>query len=187
MLRARTVSQTSQNSPAPGPEFRLGYRPELDGVRGISILLVLLLHFTPKLMPGGYFGVDIFFVLSGFLITSLLLQEWARKNSISLKDFYIRRALRLGPGLAVYLLLVGAYACVFLDKGNARGMYLGIVLTLSYISNWVMAFKPDFLPGLLAITWSLAVEEQFYLVWPLILSLLLTNNPNRNWIIIALC
>lgn len=175
-----------QSAQSTSSAFSLGHRPELDGIRGISILLVLCLHLTPAWLPGGYFGVDIFFVLSGLLITSLLLQEWARRNSISLKDFYVRRALRLGPALATFLLLVGAYACVFLDKGNARGMYLGIVLTLSYISNWVMAFKPDFLPGLLAITWSLAVEEQFYLVWPLILSLLLTIKPNRNWIIIAL-
>lgn len=155
-------------------------------MRGISILLVLGLHLTPSLIPGGFLGVDVFFVLSGFLITSLLLQEWSRRNSISLKDFYMRRVLRLGPGLAVYLLSLGAYAFVFLKKEDALDIYLGIALTLSYVSNWVIALKPDFPTGILAITWSLAVEEQFYLVWPMILSLMLTVKLRRNWIFIAL-
>lgn len=174
------------SAPASSFNFSLGYRPELDGVRGISILLVLGLHFTPALLPGGYFGVDIFFVLSGFLITSLLLEEWSHHHSISLKHFYVRRALRLGPALLAYLLLLGAYAFVFLKKENAREIYLGIALTLSYVSNWVIALKPDFPAGILAITWSLAVEEQFYLVWPLILSLLLSFKSRRHWILIAL-
>lgn len=166
--------------------FSLGYRPELDGVRGISILLVLGLHCTPVLLPGGYFGVDIFFVLSGFLITSLLLEEWSRQGSISLKDFYVRRVLRLGPALVTYLLLLGAYAFVFLKKENAREIYIGIGLTLSYVSNWVIALKPDFPPGILAITWSLAVEEQFYLGWPLLLSLLLAFRSRRRLILLVL-
>ena len=173
-------------SSAPATSLKFDYFPELDGLRGISILLVLGLHFTPQLFPGGFLGVDVFFVLSGFLITSLLLQEWSRHHSIRLKDFYVRRLLRLGPALAVYLLLLGIYALVFLKKENAREIYLGIALTLSYVSNWVIALKPDFPTGILAITWSLAVEEQFYLVWPLTLSLLLALNLNRKWIIIAL-
>jgi peptidoglycan/LPS O-acetylase OafA/YrhL len=165
------------------PTFRLGYRPELDGVRGISILLVLGLHFTPRLVPGGYFGVEVFFVLSGFLITSLLLQEWERTRTISLKDFYFRRALRLGPALLLYLLLLGVYALVFLSSEHAREIYSGILLTLSYVSNWVIALKPTYPAGILTITWSLAVEEQFYLVWPLILFLLLHKKVSRRWII----
>jgi peptidoglycan/LPS O-acetylase OafA/YrhL len=180
------VSRTHQNPVAKTSAFKLSYRPELDGLRGIAILLVLGLHFIPDLVPGGFLGVDVFFVLSGFLITSLLLQEWSHRHSISLKDFYIRRVLRLGPGLAAYLLSLGAYAFVFLKKEDALDIYLGIALTLSYVSNWVIALKPDFPLGILAITWSLAVEEQFYLVWPLILSLLLTLKLNRNWIFIAL-
>lgn len=167
-------------------EFSLGYRPELDGVRGIAILLVLGLHFTPALVPGGFLGVDVFFVLSGFLITSILLDEWAHRHSLSLTSFYLRRVLRLGPALVVYLGLLGIYAFVFLQKENAREIYLGILLTLSYVSNWVIALKPDFPSGILAITWSLAVEEQFYLVWPLLLGLLLTRRVGRNWILIVL-
>lgn len=175
---------TSQRAPTPKSEFKLGYRPELDGLRGISILFVLFLHLTPELMPGGYLGVDIFFVLSGFLITSLLLQEWARQGSISLKDFYFRRALRLGPALVAYLLLLGVYAFFFLKREYAAEIYTGILLTLSYVSNWVLALKPDYPIGILAITWSLAVEEQFYLLWPLIL-LILLKRVRWRWIIFA--
>ncbi len=125
------MSQLSQNPTTQKPEFTLGYRPELDGVRGISILLVLCLHLLGPPMPGGYLGVDIFFVLSGFLITSLLLQEWRRRSSISLKDFYIRRALRLGPALITYLLSLGVFALVFLKRDSAKEIYTGILLTLS--------------------------------------------------------
>ncbi len=166
--------------------FRLGYRPELDGVRGVSILLVLGLHFIPKVIPGGYFGVEVFFVLSGFLITTLLLQEWERKGSISLKDFYFRRALRLGPALIFYLLLLGGYAFLFLKKEHTAEIYTGILLTLSYVSNWIIALKPDYPLGILAITWSLAVEEQFYLLWPLTLFFLLNKKLSRRWIVIII-
>ncbi|MCU1266143.1 MAG: Acyltransferase 3 [Acidobacteria bacterium] len=164
------------------PGFRLGYRPELDGVRGVSILLVLGLHFTPRLLPGGYCGVEVFFVLSGFLITSLLLQEWERTGSIRLKDFYFRRALRLGPGLLFYLLLLGGYAFVFLNSERATEIYKGILWTLSYVSNWVIALEHGHPASVLAITWSLAVEEQFYLLWPPILVLLLKRKVSRPWI-----
>jgi len=162
--------------------FRLGYRPELDGIRGVSILLVLGLHFIPRVIPGGYFGVEIFFVLSGFLITSLLLQEWERRGSINLKDFYFRRALRLGPALIFYLLLLGGYAFFFVKKEHTAEIYTGILLTLSYVSNWIIALKPDYPLGILAITWSLAIEEQFYLFWPLTLLLLLNKKLSRRWI-----
>jgi peptidoglycan/LPS O-acetylase OafA/YrhL len=178
------VSPPSPSAPVDTePHFRLGYRAELDGVRGLSILLVLGLHFTPRLLPGGYFGVEVFFVLSGFLITSLLLEEVAQRGSISLKDFYRRRALRLGPALAFYLLSLGAYAFFVLKSQNAREIYSGILLTLSYVSNWVIAFKPHYPAGILAITWSLAVEEQFYLLWPLLLVLLIHIKVGRRWII----
>jgi len=139
-------------------------------------------------MPGGYLGVEIFFVLSGFLITSLLLQEWQRTGLISLKDFYLRRALRLGPALIVYLLLLSAYAFFFMRSENARQIYTGVLWTLSYVSNWVLAFRPNYPVSVLAITWSLAVEEQFYLVWPLMLFFLLRSKLGKPWVIfVILC
>ena len=93
----------------------LGYVPELEGVRGIAILFVMISHVSP-LMPGGFIGVDIFFVLSGFLITTLLVQEFDRTGSISLRNFYVRRALRLGPALIALLIVLCALSFVLFDK-----------------------------------------------------------------------
>src|SRR4030042_5470516 len=168
------------------PGLKLGYRPELDGLRGISILLVYIHHLYSPLMPGGFFGVDVFFVLSGFLITSLLVQEWGRKGSISLKDFYIRRALRLMPALLLLILITGGFALILLDKKGAIETYQGIWLTLAYASNWFIAFGYFTANNPLGITWSLAIEEQFYLTWPISLSLALRIKLGRRWIICVL-
>jgi peptidoglycan/LPS O-acetylase OafA/YrhL len=163
------------------PALKFGYRPELDGLRGISILLVYIHHLYYPLMPGGFFGVDVFFVLSGFLITSLLVQEQERKGSISLKDFYIRRALRLMPALLTFILVIGGFALIFLDTIRRAATFHGILMALSYASNWFIAsgyFTPN---NPLGITWSLAIEEQFYLTWPLSLSLALRYKLGRRW------
>src|SRR5438128_2606560 len=92
--------------------FRLGHRPALDGLRGIFILLVLTVHGGVPFMQGAGLGVDGFFVLSGFLITCLLLQEWQQRGSISLRRFYIRRALRLLPALYALLVVVGLFTLI---------------------------------------------------------------------------
>jgi len=165
---------------------KLGYRPELDGLRGISILLIYIHHLYRPLAPAGFLGVDIFFVLSGFLITSLLVEEWNRKGSIRLKDFYIRRALRLMPAVFLLILITGTLALVVLDKSTARETYQGIWLTLSYVSNWLYAFGYFSVGNPLGITWSLAIEEQFYLTWPLLLSLTLRFKLRRRWILCIL-
>src|SRR5215203_2449019 len=88
---------------------RLGYRPELDGVRGIAIIMVMLVH-VHNWPRGGFIGVDVFFTLSGFLITTLLLEEWRARRTVSLRDFYARRALRLLPAVTVLLLIYGSAA-----------------------------------------------------------------------------
>lgn len=165
------------------PSINLQYRPELDGLRGISILLVYVHHLYHPLLPGGFFGVDIFFVLSGFLITSLLLQERNRKGSISLKNFYIRRALRLMPALLLVVLTTGGYALVVLSGKKAIQAYQGIWLTLSYVSNWFYALGRFSAGNPLGITWSLAIEEQFYLTWPVMLYLGLRLKLRRRWIL----
>lgn len=161
--------------------LKFSYRPELDGLRGISILLVYLHHIYYPLMPAGFFGVDIFFVLSGFLITSLLVEEWNQKGSISLKGFYIRRTLRLMPAVFLLMLITGALALIVLDKRTATETYQGIGLTLSYVSNWFYAFRYFSMSNPLGITWSLAIEEQFYLTWPLLLSFALKFKLQRRW------
>jgi len=178
------LKEQNQSGPTLAP--KLGYRPELDGLRGISILLVYIHHLYHPLMPGGFFGVDVFFVLSGFLITSLLVQEQERKGSISLKDFYIRRALRLMPALITLILIIGGFALIFLDIRRKTATFQGILMALSYASNWFIAFGYFTANNPLGITWSLAIEEQFYLTWPLSLSLALRYKLGRRWILYIL-
>lgn len=157
------------NSTAQTNFINLGYRPELDGFRGISIILVFIHHVYHTILPGGFLGVDMFFVLSGFLITSLLLQEWQRYNTISLKNFYIRRLFRLMPAVLFLILILTFYAVFFLDATRAKNIFQGIWLTLSYSSNWFYAFDSISADNPLGVTWSLAIEEQFYFIFPIVL------------------
>jgi peptidoglycan/LPS O-acetylase OafA/YrhL len=143
--------------------------PELDGLRGIAIVSVIIHHqLTPFSLTGGFLGVDLFFVLSGFLITRLLLEEFKKTDSISLRNFYMRRLLRLGPALAVYLAasLLVTYRTQTIEL--TRQLKL-IALAVFYSTNWRMAFGWDPTLDPTAIIWSLSIEEQFYLVWPLVL------------------
>jgi peptidoglycan/LPS O-acetylase OafA/YrhL len=158
---------------------RLGYQPALDGVRAVAIASVVLFHYpwrnrflADNPMHGGFLGVDAFFVLSGFLITTLLLEEHERVGSVSLPYFYARRALRLLPALAV-LLVIALVLCFTLAADDpARPQLAGLFGIAAYVANWVRIYRPSAL-GIVSDTWSLAIEEQFYLIWPLILVLLL--------------
>jgi peptidoglycan/LPS O-acetylase OafA/YrhL len=149
---------------------RLGHRPELDGMRGIAILLVMQMH--TGLLLYGYIGVDIFFALSGFLITVLLYEEWERTGTISFRRFYERRVRRLLPAL---LLLVGAFAVLYVLLHPFTGWPLPrrAATTLLFANNWVAGLGHDTDLGALAPTWSLAQEEQFYVLWPLTLWMML--------------
>ena len=156
------------------PAFRLGYRPALDGLRGIAILLVLGYHSQLRFLRGGYLGVDLFFVLSGFLITCLLVQEWRERGSVSLKGFYWRRILRLFPALFAALLVWAVWAlCRHVDVWAVGEAVLVVVC---YGTNIVTAFSSLKLVGF-GHSWSLSAEEQFYLVWPAVLLVLL----RRGW------
>jgi peptidoglycan/LPS O-acetylase OafA/YrhL len=177
---------TEKRPPVDSAGSSLEYRPELDGLRGISIMLVLTHHFYYPLLPGGFFGVDIFFVLSGFLITSLLVKEWNQKGKINLKNFYFRRVLRLIPALILFMLVTGIVALLFLTQKEASKTYQGIWLTLCYASNWFYAFRSFSASNLLGITWSLAIEEQFYTTWPIILLLAHKLRLRRPWVLCAL-
>jgi peptidoglycan/LPS O-acetylase OafA/YrhL len=156
--------------------FRLGYKPFFDGLRGISILAVIIFHLDFFWFRGGFLGVDIFFVLSGFLITVLLYQEWQQNGTISLKNFYIRRGLRLFPALALVLIVVTI----------VTGEYKPSLYALSYCANWVQAFTGYKSLGVLTHTWSLAVEEQFYLLWPLLFVAIMKLGLKRRAIVILL-
>lgn len=141
-----------------------GYRPALDGVRAIAILAVMAHHFEPTL-TGGFLGVDVFFVLSGYLITTLLVDEHDLRAEVSLGRFYARRGLRLLPALVPLFLVVGVL-WVLRPYPSALGPVGSGVAVLAYVGNWIVAASHDGL-GYLSHTWSLAIEEQFYLLWPL--------------------
>jgi len=144
--------------------------PALDGIRGIAIIAVILCH--AGAVYGGYLGVDLFFVLSGFLITTLLLGEWERTQEIRLRAFYRRRAARLMPGLvamlALFFLLVAVVAGSAATLGN---LTVQSVEALLYVMNFVYA--TGHAPNYYAHLWSLAEEEQFYLLWPPLLIVML--------------
>ena len=149
--------------------------PALDGVRAIAVALVLAHHGGVPGLSGGFLGVDVFFVLSGFLITSLLLDEISRTGRIGLKGFWIRRARRLLPALIVMVLAVVALSELFTPEATAS-LRDDAVATFFWMSNWVfVAQQTDYFaqgapPSPLQHTWSLAVEEQYYVLWPLLLA-----------------
>ena len=162
----------------PGAGFRLGRRPALDGLRAVAVTGVMVCHAFPQFGGGGY-GVDVFFCLSGFLITSLLLEEHAG-GGVRLGAFWARRALRLLPALVVVLAAVTLYAPSVADPGLRSETTGAIPSVLLYWANWRRAVGHHSL-GLLGPTWSLSVEEQFYVVWPLILVVTarITRRPGR--------
>jgi peptidoglycan/LPS O-acetylase OafA/YrhL len=148
----------------PGPR-RLAYEPSLDGLRGIAVLAVMATHFNaPAIVNGGLVGVTLFFVLSGYLITTLLVTEREAVGRIDLANFYIRRGARLLPALALLLVAVGAALVI---DGRPGVALAGVVTSSLYVSN--LAVAGGVVLGPLEHTWSLAIEEQFYLLWPAIL------------------
>jgi peptidoglycan/LPS O-acetylase OafA/YrhL len=164
--------------------------PALDGLRGLAILLVLFTHLGAQPGPhwfwqttqGGLVGVDVFFVLSGFLITSLLVSEWDRAGSISLPRFYMRRALRLLPALALVIVVVAIGAFTVIPHVWRQPTLTGIPYALFYASDlrWLISGALPSHPGFMDPMWSLSVEEQFYLVWPSILVLVLVFVPGAR-------
>jgi peptidoglycan/LPS O-acetylase OafA/YrhL len=159
--------------------FALGYRPQLDGIRAIAVLAVMAFHAdvffsNEPSLPGGFLGVDVFFALSGFLITTILAEEWARRGGIDLLAFYARRALRLLPAVIVLLAAIVVYAHVVLNDSAAHFLRRQALWTLVYVQNWnIINTRPGVLFHL-SHTWSLSIEEQFYLLWPLLLLGILT-------------
>lgn len=162
-----------------GERWRLGHRPGLDGLRGVAILLVLLSHGSvPGLAAAGNTGVTVFFVLSGFLIATLLLEEADRSGRINVTAFYRRRVRRLLPALFAMVAVV-ALLSLLVPGYTDRGMVLGSLL---YFGNWVRA-GGDPGAGALGHTWSLSIEEQFYLVAPFVVIAL----RRRPRLLLGLC
>jgi peptidoglycan/LPS O-acetylase OafA/YrhL len=158
-------------SPMPGTSIRPtapgGYYPALDGLRAVAVSVVLAGHLRPSWEVNPAEGVYIFFVLSGFLITGILMQEQRARGEVSFANFYARRALRLLPALIVCL-MVSSILVVTLHPEHLHATKIGVPASLFYYSNWVRAFSSDVqILGPFGHTWSLSVEEQFYLLWPI--------------------
>jgi len=160
-------------------------RPGLDGLRGLAVIAVIAFHEQLSAFPGGFLGVDVFFVLSGYLITDLLTAHWNQYGRLDLRGFWARRARRLLPALAVLLVVVTAATAV-IEPAQLAALRSALLAAVTYSSNWWQAlahqsyfarFGP---PPPLQHLWSLAIEEQFYLVWPLLLIVILKTCRSRH-------
>ncbi len=151
------------------------HRADIDGLRAIAILLVVSYHAGVPFISGGYVGVDVFFVISGFLITGLLLQEVARTGTISIRDFYARRARRLLPASALVLVVTLFIAHAIMSPLAAERVNGDAIASALYVANWHFAMQTtDYFAAQVNASpllhyWSLAVEEQFYMLWPMLI------------------
>lgn len=160
----------------------MGYQPSLDGLRAISVIAVIFYHAGFGWMHGGFLGVEVFFVVSGYLITSLLLEEQEGNGVVRLSQFWLRRARRLLPALFTVLVVVGVWVAVFGTAQQQSDLHRDYLPGIFYFANWGQIFGGaqyfgNFSP--LRHLWSLAVEEQWYLLWPLAF-VLLTRRNNRT-------
>ncbi|MEZ0156080.1 MAG: acyltransferase family protein [Candidatus Reddybacter sp.] len=151
------------------------YRPEIDGLRALAVVSVLIFHLNPAWLPGGFIGVDIFFVISGFLITSIISKELRRKE-FSFSAFYARRAKRIFPALFTVLILCSLFAYISLPPDDYKSFFKALRYVFLQFGNVHFSQEVDYFaqglsPSPLLHTWSLGVEEQFYLLWPLLLAL----------------
>ncbi|OFS76441.1 hypothetical protein HMPREF3167_01105 [Trueperella sp. HMSC08B05] len=158
-----------------------GYIPGLDGVRALAVTAVIAYHLFPGLVRGGFLGVDVFFVLSGFLITTLLLREDRKNNYINLKAFWQRRLRRLIPAL-VALILVVVPVALAINRDLLVGVRRQVLGALTFSTNWLeiahgSSYFDQTTPNLFKNFWSLAIEEQFYLFWPLLMLVVLALLP----------
>ncbi|MGO8871034.1 MAG: acyltransferase family protein [Acidimicrobiales bacterium] len=177
---ATPSAETAATAPAQDPHrFRLGNRPPLTGIRALALCTVLTYHANFKTMPGAWEALQVFFVLSGFLITAMLAGEGMRNGRISLKGFYARRAVRLLPPLLLTVALLGIYAS-FVHVANASQRVWGDSLAaLFYYADYRQAFGHAPFFGYLAQTWSLSVEEQFYILWSILMVAAVATHHRR--------
>jgi peptidoglycan/LPS O-acetylase OafA/YrhL len=161
---------TGDPSASPEPaNFRLGNRPPLTGIRALALFTVLIYHSNFRTLPGTWVALGVFFVLSGFLITAMLSSEGKRNGKVSLKRFYSRRAVRLVPPLVLTVALLGIYAaCVNVADASQR-VWGDSAAAMFYYADYRQAFGHAPFFGYLAQTWSLSVEEQFYVIWSVLM------------------
>lgn len=164
---------------------KINYRPDIDGLRAIAVIAVVIFHIDPSYLPGGFLGVDIFFVISGFLITSIIYQD-VENGTFSYKDFYIRRAKRIFPPLFFMVVLVLAIGYVVLLPYDFYKVAISALSVLFFASNMQYSirtgdyFSNDSSEWPLLHTWSLSVEEQYYFILPIVLVVMFKFIKNRN-------
>ena len=164
------------------------YMPGLDGLRALALIGVMGYHWNFGFAGGGFLGVSLFFVLSGYLITDILASQWHHHRRIDLKDFWIRRFRRLLPAMLLMLFILVVWVTLF-DRSRLTTLRSEVLGAVTYISNWQFIFQQQSYfesfgpPSPLGHFWSLAVEEQFYLLWPVIMLAALAVSPPRA----ALC
>ena len=184
----RNLSHADPSEPGSGKRPYV-YRPALDGLRALAVLPVLFYHANLDGMSGGFLGVDLFFVLSGYLITTLLILEWSGNGAIRLGPFWGRRARRLLPAMFLVIAAILVYA-LFAPAAEVARLRGDAFATLGYVANWWYAisgesyFEQFGRPSMLRHSWSLAIEEQFYFFWPLLLlfGLKRADSKRRIWI-----
>lgn len=161
------------------------HRPALDGLRALAVLSVIAYHLGSTWLPGGFLGVDLFFVLSGFLITSVLLDALSRTGRIDYAAFYTRRTRRLLPAFLLLVLTLCGWAAFVAEPSEIGDLRGAALAALFYVANWFFIatgqsyFADQLGPSPLEHTWSLSIEEQYYLVWPALLVLLVRRLPTR--------
>ncbi|TDF95405.1 acyltransferase family protein [Paenibacillus piri] len=164
------------------------YMPGLDGLRALAVFAVIVYHLNVGWAPGGLLGVGVFFVLSGYLITDILIAQWKRNGRLDWKDFWLRRVRRLMPALLAMIAAVMVWITLF-DRSQLVSLRGDVLSTLLYVNNWwrifheVSYFSSFGPPSPFGHFWSLAVEEQFYLLWPLLLVIGLRFAPRRWWLL----
>ena len=175
--------------------MKIQYRPEIDGLRAIAIISIVFYHsnfliFEKNILPGGFLGVDIFFIISGYLITSIIFKEWKINNNFSLINFYERRARRIFPGLIIVILLSFPFAYHYLLASSFINYSQSIISAISFVSNFFFWYTKHQYNGPIAIenpflhTWSLSVEEQFYIIFPIFLIFILKYLKKKFFIIL---
>jgi peptidoglycan/LPS O-acetylase OafA/YrhL len=181
-----TTTQLRNDAPTASAPARTGFRPDIQGLRAVAVVLVLLFHAGVPGVPGGFVGVDVFFVISGYLITSMIVTEVMETGRLRLGRFYARRARRLLPAAATVLVAVAVATIVWLPVTRWREIAGDMAATSLYVVNWRLADRSvDYLAEGAAASpvqhfWSLAVEEQFYLVWPVLVLLVVWGARRRG-------
>jgi peptidoglycan/LPS O-acetylase OafA/YrhL len=187
------ANQKPGAEPAPARSTKFGYSGSLDGLRALAVLAIIAYHFNYGWARGAYLSVDLFFILSGFLITTLLIMEWRRSDRIALKQFWARRARRLLPALFLLLIFVAVFTRFEIEPWNRASIRGDAIASLFYVANWrFIADKQGYFELFSAASplrhmWTLAIEEQFYLVWPLVVYVAMKAGRGSLRVLTAVC